>query len=55
MKKSPELDSQLPAAAKTVAVQLRLPIFKGRGGLVPGFDARSNKAMLDAMDGAART
>lgn len=27
----------------------RLPVFKGRGGLVAGIDARSNKALLDAL------
>ncbi len=27
-----------------------LPVYRGRGGLVPGLDATSNKAMLDAAD-----
>lgn len=27
----------------------RLPVFKGRGGLVAGLDPRSNKAMLGAL------
>jgi len=27
----------------------RLPVFKGRGGLVAGVDPRSNKAMLEAL------
>lgn len=27
----------------------RLPLFKGRGGLVAGIDARSNKALLEAL------
>lgn len=27
-----------------------LPVFKGRGGLVAGFNPTSNKAMLDAAD-----
>lgn len=26
----------------------KLPVFKGRGGLVPGLNPSSNKAMLDA-------
>lgn len=28
----------------------KLPVFKGRGGLVPGLNPRSNKAMFDAAD-----
>lgn len=28
----------------------RIPVFKGRGGLVAGLNAASNKAMLDAAD-----
>lgn len=28
----------------------RLPIFRGRGGLVAGVDVTSNKALLDALD-----
>lgn len=28
----------------------KLPVFKGRGGLVPGVDSRSNKAMFEALD-----
>jgi hypothetical protein len=32
-----------PKAART-----RLPVFKGRGGLVSGVDPRSNKSMLQA-------
>ncbi|MDE2396592.1 MAG: DUF2191 domain-containing protein [Burkholderiales bacterium] len=27
----------------------RLPVFKGRGGLVAGVEPRSNKALLEAM------
>lgn len=27
----------------------RLPVFKGRGGLVAGVDPRSNKSMLEAL------
>jgi hypothetical protein len=29
--------------------QKRLPVFKGRGGLVAGVEPRSNKALLDAV------
>lgn len=32
---------------------LRLPVFKGRGGMLPGIDPSSNKSMLDAADGDA--
>jgi hypothetical protein len=28
----------------------RLPVFHGQGGLAPGLDGRSNKALLDAAD-----
>ena len=28
----------------------RIPVFKGRGGLVPGLSPTSNKALLDAAD-----
>lgn len=35
------------------AKAVRLPIYKGKGGLVPGLDARSNKAMQEAADEAA--
>lgn len=30
--------------------KLRLPVFKGRGGLVAGVDSLSNKALLAALD-----
>jgi hypothetical protein len=29
---------------------LRLPVYRGRGGLAPGLDGLSNKALLDAAD-----
>ena len=29
---------------------VRLPVFRGKGGLVPGLDGLSNKALLDAAD-----
>lgn len=34
-------------------VKRRIPVFKGRGGLVAGLDPTSNKAMLDAADNDA--
>ena len=34
----------------TKEMKPRIPVFKGRGGLVAGLNARSNKAMLDAAD-----
>lgn len=30
--------------------RVRLPVYRGKGGLVPGLDARSNKALADAAD-----
>ncbi|MFA6014579.1 MAG: DUF6364 family protein [Gallionellaceae bacterium] len=32
--------------------KLKIPVFKGRGGLVEGVDPLSNKAMLEAADDA---
>lgn len=32
------------------ASKRRIPVFKGRGGLVTGLNPTSNKAMLDAAD-----
>ena len=43
---------QLRLRAKPVpeaGIRKRLPVFKGRGGLVAGVDARSNKALLEAL------
>lgn len=37
-------------AQKAPAKVPSLPIHRGRGGLVPGLDPRSNKALLDAAD-----
>ena len=31
----------------------KIPVFKGRGGMVPSLDPSSNKAMLDAADNDA--
>ena len=45
------LQLRLRATPSTTKVaKLRIPVFKGRGGLVPGLDPTSNKAMLDAAD-----
>jgi hypothetical protein len=38
-----------PPQAKSV----RLPVYRGKGGLAPGLDGLSNKAMLDAADSDA--
>ncbi|HET7834539.1 DUF6364 family protein [Variovorax sp. J31P207] len=32
---------------------VRLPVYRGKGGLAPGLDGLSNKAMLDAADSDA--
>jgi len=37
-------------AQRTRAKPVRLPVFRGKGGLAPGLDGTSNKAMLDAAD-----
>ena len=36
------------ARVATKAGKRKIPVFKGRGGLVPGLNPVSNKAMLDA-------
>lgn len=36
-----------PASTQKAA---RIPVFRGKGGLVRGVDGSSNKAMLDAAD-----
>jgi len=33
-----------------VSTRVRLPVFKGRGGLVVGVNTLSNKALLAALD-----
>ena len=44
-----QLRLRLPAqAAAPLRGKLRLPVFKGRGGLVAGVDPLSNKALLAA-------
>lgn len=43
---------QLRLRAKAVdpgRSRMRLPVFKGRGGLVAGVEPRSNKALLEAL------
>lgn len=37
------------------ARRVRLPVYDGKGGLVAGIDALSNRALLDAADGDALT
>jgi hypothetical protein len=37
-------------AQRAPAKPIRLPIYRGKGGLAPGLNALSNKAMLDAAD-----
>jgi hypothetical protein len=39
--------------APTKPGRVRLPVFKGRGGLVEGVDPLSNKALLDALGDSA--
>jgi hypothetical protein len=36
-------------AASAKKGRVRLPVFRGRGGLVTGVDPLSNKALLDAL------
>ena len=36
-------------AASATPGRVRLPVFKGRGGLVVGVDSLSNKALLEAL------
>jgi hypothetical protein len=43
------LQLRLRAQAARPRGKPRLPVFKGRGGLVAGLDPLSNKAMLDAL------
>jgi hypothetical protein len=38
------------ASHEPIAKPRKLPVFKGRGGLVAGVNPRSNKTMLDALD-----
>lgn len=34
--------------------RVRLPVYKGRGGLVPGIDPLSNRSLFDATDEGER-
>lgn len=47
------LQMRLRAQVAPQRGKLRLPVFKGRGGLVAGIDPLSNKAMLEALGGDA--
>jgi hypothetical protein len=38
------------SAQRTRSKPVRLPVYRGKGGLAPGLSATSNKAMLDAAD-----
>ncbi|GAA4345058.1 hypothetical protein GCM10023165_28750 [Variovorax defluvii] len=44
------LQMRLRAQRTAPAKPVRLPVFRGRGGLASGLDGLSNKAMLDAVD-----
>jgi len=44
-----QLRLRAQAAAAPPRGKLRLPVFKGRGGLVAGVDPLSNKALLEAL------
>jgi len=35
---------------KTPAKRVHLPVYRGQGGLMPGLDGSSNKAMLEAAE-----
>ncbi len=37
-------------AQQMPAKRVRLPVYRGKGGLAPGLDGLNNKAMLDAAD-----
>jgi hypothetical protein len=37
-------------ARRVPSKPVRLPVYRGKGGLVPGLDGLSNKALLDAVD-----
>ena len=44
------------SARGTERAHLRnIPVFHGRGGLVPGLNAKSNRAFLEAMEAASPT
>jgi hypothetical protein len=37
-------------AQRTRPKRVHLPVYRGKGGLAPGLDGTSNRAMLDAAD-----
>lgn len=37
-------------AQRAPAKRVRLPVYRGRGGLTPGLDGSSNKALIEAAD-----
>ena len=41
--------ASLRAQSAPLRGKLRLPVFKGRGGLLAGFDPLSNQSWLDAL------
>jgi hypothetical protein len=43
------LQMRLRAHAAPQRAKQRLPVFKGRGGLLAGIDPLSNKSLLDAL------
>lgn len=36
--------------ASSASKQPRLPVYRGKGGLLPGIDPTSNRSLLDAAD-----
>lgn len=44
-----QLRLRAKASAARKPARVRLPVFKGRGGLVKGVDPLSNKALLEAL------
>lgn len=41
---------RLHSAARTPTRRKRIPVYRGKGGLLPGLDPLSNKALLQATD-----
>lgn len=44
------LQLRLRAHARPRPPATRLPVYRGKGGLAPGLDGLSNRALLDAAD-----
>lgn len=40
-----------PVSQRRPATPVALPVHRGKGGIAPGVDALSNRAMFDAADG----